>query len=509
MAVLAVYPVVQVLDSVGAPLAGGKVYTYISGTSTPKNTYTTSTGLVTNANPVILDSRGEASIWLDTDAAYRFRIDDSNDVTIRTVDGVIGMQSVTSGGVTLGGDLNIGNYSIVDASTNEYIKFVATSSAINEMTVTNATTGNAPSIAATGGDTNVGLILKGKGTGAVRLGQSTTTGVQLEADQPIIDSSGNEYIKFSKTASAVNEVTIINAATGSGPTIAATGGDTNAPITIAGKGTGAVKLGQATTTDIRLVADQPIADSAGNELLKFGASGSAVNEIKISNAASTSYPTIEATGDDTNIGFNILVKGGGVINLKGTATVPANLRFFENTGNGTNYIGLAAPSSVASDISFTLPSADATVSGQVLSSNASGTLSFGTLLATPATQAEQETATSTTAAVTPGRQQYHPSAAKVWAQYDTGTTIVASYNVTSITDNGTGNQTVNFTTAFSSTSYCVVGSAKSDGATAATSYCSHPGTTLNTTNVNMLTNRASDGAFADPTTTMMVAYGDQ
>ena len=76
-----------------------------------------------------------------------------------------------------------------------------------------------------------------------------------------------------------------------------------------------------------------------------------------------------------------------------------------------------------------------------------------------ATQANQETATSTTTYVSPGRQQYHPSAAKAWCLFDgTGTPAVTGtpYNVSSITDNGTGDHTVSWTTAFSSANYAVV-----------------------------------------------------
>lgn len=74
-----------------------------------------------------------------------------------------------------------------------------------------------------------------------------------------------------------------------------------------------------------------------------------------------------------------------------------------------------------------------------------------------ATKSDQETATSTTVFVSPGRQQYHPSAAKAWAKINTIsiTSILASYNVTSVTDNGTGDTTVTFTTAFSSAHYGV------------------------------------------------------
>lgn len=92
--------------------------------------------------------------------------------------------------------------------------------------------------------------------------------------------------------------------------------------------------------------------------------------------------------------------------------------------------------------------------------------------ATPfATQAEQEASTSTTAAVSPARQQYHPSAAKAWINWNgTGTPAVrASYNMdgsTPITDNGTGDYTLNLNVDMSSANYCVaLGHGSQNGST--------------------------------------------
>lgn len=77
-------PKSQWFNSSGAPLSGGKVYTYIAGTSTAKNTYSDHLGTTPNANPVILDSRGEATIYWD--GSYKVIVKDSNDVTIYTLD---------------------------------------------------------------------------------------------------------------------------------------------------------------------------------------------------------------------------------------------------------------------------------------------------------------------------------------------------------------------------------------------------------------------------------------
>lgn len=80
-----------------------------------------------------------------------------------------------------------------------------------------------------------------------------------------------------------------------------------------------------------------------------------------------------------------------------------------------------------------------------------------TLVRHTATQADQEAGTHPEAIVTPKRQHSHPSAAKAWVKFNgTGTvTINASYNVSSITDNGVGDYTVNFTISFSSAEYAV------------------------------------------------------
>ena len=80
-------PKLQFLDNNGVPLSGGKVYTYTAGTTTPLTTYTDYTGNTANSNPVILDSRGECSIWLGT-SSYKFKLTTSTDVEVWTVDNI-------------------------------------------------------------------------------------------------------------------------------------------------------------------------------------------------------------------------------------------------------------------------------------------------------------------------------------------------------------------------------------------------------------------------------------
>lgn len=73
-------------DSNGAPLAGGLVYTYAAGTTTPQATYTDSTGTVPASNPVVLDSAGRATIWMI--GYYKIVVKDSLGNTIHTDDNI-------------------------------------------------------------------------------------------------------------------------------------------------------------------------------------------------------------------------------------------------------------------------------------------------------------------------------------------------------------------------------------------------------------------------------------
>ena len=86
-------PVMQFLDADGNPLVGGKVYTYAAGTSTPLATYTDYGGATPNANPVILNSRGEASIWFGS-ASYKMVLNTAADVLIWTADNITAVTPV-------------------------------------------------------------------------------------------------------------------------------------------------------------------------------------------------------------------------------------------------------------------------------------------------------------------------------------------------------------------------------------------------------------------------------
>lgn len=78
----------QLLDNNGDLLAGGFIYSYAGGTTTPLVTYSTSGG-ATNLNPIELDSAGRAAIFITPDTSYKFVVTDADGGSILTVDGIV------------------------------------------------------------------------------------------------------------------------------------------------------------------------------------------------------------------------------------------------------------------------------------------------------------------------------------------------------------------------------------------------------------------------------------
>ena len=118
----------QFFDNNGAPLAGGLIYTYAAGTTTPKETYTTSAGTIAHPNPIVLNSAGRVpggEIWLLI-ASYKFVLQTSAAVLIATYDNVTSgliteIVNFTGNGTTV--SFNLGN-ATNENSTNVYINGV-------------------------------------------------------------------------------------------------------------------------------------------------------------------------------------------------------------------------------------------------------------------------------------------------------------------------------------------------------------------------------------------------
>lgn len=96
------------VDSDGNALAGGKIWTYAAGTTTPKATYTDYTAVANNTNPIILNANGEADIWLAS-SFYKFVVMNSSDVVQYTVDQVSSVGASTDDGTYASGQITLPN----------------------------------------------------------------------------------------------------------------------------------------------------------------------------------------------------------------------------------------------------------------------------------------------------------------------------------------------------------------------------------------------------------------
>lgn len=80
----------QLFDNNGVVLSGGKIFTYLAGTTTPATTYTNPLGTVFNTNPIVLNAAGRPpnEIWFPVSGAFKFVLTDANNVLLATYDNI-------------------------------------------------------------------------------------------------------------------------------------------------------------------------------------------------------------------------------------------------------------------------------------------------------------------------------------------------------------------------------------------------------------------------------------
>ena len=159
----------------------------------------------------------------------------------------------------LGGNLDTNPHNILiddahfiaDENSNEQIIFQTTSSAVNQFDITNAATGNAPSISATGDDSNIDLALIPKGTGETKVGTGS-------ADATITSSGAHNLILDTNSGTNSGVITIVDGANGN--------------ITITPNGSGNIVLDGLTFPNADGSADQALITN-GSGTLSFGSAG--------------------------------------------------------------------------------------------------------------------------------------------------------------------------------------------------------------------------------------------
>jgi len=277
----------------------------------------------------------------------------------------------------LGADLDTNSFNIAfddahginDDSGNEFIIFQKTATAVNQLDITNAATGNPPEVSATGGDSNISLKLTPKGTGQVVLDGN----VGIESGLIDLKNSGSvSSIRFYCESSnahyaAINapahsdfsgNVTLTLPVTtstlvGDTATQTLTNKTLTSPVLNTGVSgtavldednlasdsatqlatqqsikayvdnsmTSAVTASSTTTlTNKTLTAPKFadagfIADANGNEQVVFQTTSSAVNALEVTNSATGNAIVLGAFGSDSNVDIDITPKGTGEVNI--------------------------------------------------------------------------------------------------------------------------------------------------------------------------------------------------
>lgn len=198
------------------------------------------------------------------------------------------------------------------------------------------------------------------------------------------------------------------------------------------------------------------------------------------------------------------VKGKG---LEDSDTAAINLNFDQIDAEFGNVVHKTSTETINGFKYFTNTVTVSTISASVVK--------IGGTNLTASSQSDEETGTSTTSYTSPLNQQYHKSSAKAWAIFvGSGTVnLVDNYNVSSITDNGTGDYTLNFTTSFSGQWYACAGMGQSDqGGSDGSGNVVVSIRRQNTTPVAgslRIRTLDLDGTAVDASRVMVVCFGDQ
>ena len=144
------------------------------------------------------------TVWLDTTNATNPTLkfyDGADDIslaqfdysanTVNWLDSTVATDLINDTTPQLGGQLDVNGFALGDG-TLELLKFIETASAVNELTITNSATGNAPELSSTGDDTNVDIKITPKGSGNVVLDGIKFPNADGTVDQVLkTDGSGN------------------------------------------------------------------------------------------------------------------------------------------------------------------------------------------------------------------------------------------------------------------------------------------------------------------------------
>ena len=261
-------------------ITGNQVVTIPTGI---EKTYIVSNG-TTGAFTVEFKQAGGTGITFGTtDKSTRILFADATNIVDTGTVSTSGVQTLTNKTLTS----PIIN-EIDDANGNEQVIFSSTASAVNELTITNAATGNAPSISTTGSDTNIGLTIAPKGTGDVNVDADTLRIGDSNADATITTNGTGDLTLSTNAGSNSGTIKIFDAANGN--------------IEITPNGTGVVKLDGLSYPTADGSANQALVTN-GSGVLSFAAVGASAGQvIQVVNATTTTTLTT-SSGTFVTLGF--------------------------------------------------------------------------------------------------------------------------------------------------------------------------------------------------------------
>ncbi len=248
---------------------------------------------------------------------------------------------------------------IKDASGNVVMSYTARASAVNYVDLQNGILSGTyltqnPTFTAAGNAANVSIVFVPKGDASFVIAGNATRGASLQLHENTGNGTDYIIIKAPESLAASFELSLPPA---------------DVKGVMASNGAGALSL-TASPYILNVV------DNNGVNVLQFGSTASAVNYLSVINQATGSPPIINSNGSDTNIGIGFQSKGTGNYLFYGTSTVQANLVWFEQSTNGSNWVAYAAPASIATSQQFILPAVDG-LAGQQIVTDGAGTLTLG------------------------------------------------------------------------------------------------------------------------------------
>ena len=300
-------------------------------------------------------SLAAGSIWVDSSSAgtHTLKYYDGSDSitlcdintsanTVNFIDSTVASDLLNDSSPQLGANLDTNSFNILiddahfiaDENGNEQIIFQTTASAVNQFDITNAATGNNPIFEATGGDSNVGIDIKPKGTGEVVVG----TGA---AAATVTSKGAFDLVLDTNEGTNSGNITIVDAANGN---IQLTPNGTGYTELVGNTNPGAIRFncennshgvtikGPAHSSSATYTLTLPTSDGNADEVLKTDGSGVLSWGVA---AGGTSWQTIKTSG------FTAAAGEGYFCNTTSgafTATLPAS----PSLGDEVTFVDYAA-----------------------------------------------------------------------------------------------------------------------------------------------------------------------